>query len=96
MTEVRQAEEAHICKDKISRAIKYGSHAGKEYILWAEVWRTESFRILFVLRSVYDTLSSSLNVHQWGLKEEHSFKLCDKQGTMIHCQVALKIPMASQ
>ncbi|CAC5371102.1 unnamed protein product [Mytilus coruscus] len=53
----------------------------------------EPFRISFMLRSVYDTLPSPSNLHQWGLIEEPSCKLCGERGTMAHilsgCKVAL-------
>ncbi|XP_063419448.1 uncharacterized protein LOC134702450 [Mytilus trossulus] len=62
-------------------------------ITWAELWRMEPFRISFMLRSVYDTLPSPSNLHQWGLIEEPSCKLCGERGTMAHilsgCKVAL-------
>ncbi|CAC5386777.1 unnamed protein product [Mytilus coruscus] len=61
-------------------------------ITWAELWM-EPFRISFMLRSVYDTLPSPSNLHQWGLIEELSCKLCGERGTMAHilsgCKVAL-------
>ncbi|CAC5381746.1 unnamed protein product [Mytilus coruscus] len=62
-------------------------------ITWAELWRMEPFRISFMLRSVYDTLPSPSNLHQWGLIEEPSCKLCGERGIMAHilsgCKVAL-------
>ncbi|CAC5364749.1 unnamed protein product [Mytilus coruscus] len=62
-------------------------------ITWAELWRMEPFRISFMLRSVYDALPSPSNLHQWGLIEEPSCKLCGERGTMAHiisgCKVAL-------
>ena len=62
-------------------------------ITWAELWRMEPFRLSLMLRSVYDTLSCPSNLHQWGLIEELSCKLCGRRGTMTHillgCEVAL-------
>ena len=62
-------------------------------VTWAERWRKDQFRISFLLRSVYDTLRSPVNLHQWGPVEDPNCKLCDKRGQMVHslsgCQVAL-------
>ena len=53
----------------------------------------DQFRISFLLRPVYDTLPSPVNLHQCGLVEDPTCKLCSKRGTMAHilpgCQVAL-------
>ncbi|XP_021349432.1 uncharacterized protein LOC110466448 [Mizuhopecten yessoensis] len=61
---------------------------------WAEIWRMEPFRISFLLRSVYDTLPSPVNLHQWGLTEDPCCKLCGGRGTMAHilsgCKEALR------
>ncbi|XP_063435695.1 uncharacterized protein LOC134716615 [Mytilus trossulus] len=53
----------------------------------------EPFRISFILRAVYGTLPSPSNLHQCGLIEEPSCKLCGERGTMAHilsgCKVSL-------
>ncbi|CAC5405498.1 unnamed protein product [Mytilus coruscus] len=58
---------------------------------WAELWRIEPFRISFMLRSVYDTLPSPSNLHQWGLIEEPSCRLCGERGTMAHILSGCKV-----
>lgn len=53
----------------------------------------EPFRVSFLLRSVYDTLPSPVNLARWGLREDPLCKLCGKKGTLSHilagCPTAL-------
>ena len=62
-------------------------------VTWSDLWRLEPFRISFLLRSVYDTLPSPVNLARWGLREDPLCKLCGKKGTMSHilagCPTAL-------
>ena len=62
-------------------------------VTWTELWRLEPFRVSFLLRSVYDTLPSPVNLARWGLREDPLCKLCGKRGTLAHilagCQTAL-------
>ena len=37
---------------------------------WAKLWRKDQLGILFLLRSVYDTLPSPVQLHQWGLVKD--------------------------
>nr|XP_055036896.1 uncharacterized protein LOC129424307 [Misgurnus anguillicaudatus] len=65
----------------------------KKKITWSELWRLEPFRISFLLRAVYDTLPTPVNLHRWGMREDPLCKLCGGRGTMAHilsgCKTAL-------
>ena len=65
----------------------------KRTITWHEMWRLEPFRISFMLRAVYDTLPTPVNLHRWRMKEDSLCKLCGDKGTMAHilsgCKTAL-------
>lgn len=65
----------------------------KRRVSWAELWRLEPFCISFLLRSVYDTLPSPVNLARWGLREDLLCRLCRKKGTLAHilagCPTAL-------
>ncbi|XP_060066953.1 uncharacterized protein LOC132547205 [Ylistrum balloti] len=63
-------------------------------LTWTDLWRYEPLRIQSLLRSVYDTLPSPANLHQWGLVEEPKCQLCQERGTKSHhilsaCKTAL-------
>ena len=94
--EVRRTEE----DERRARAAELGKQGAwmqwelpRRDMSWAEMLRKDQFRIVFLLRPVYDTLPSPANLQQWGLVEDPSCKLCGKRGTMAHilsgCQVAL-------
>lgn len=65
----------------------------KRTVTWSDLWRMEPFRISFLLRAVYDTLPSPVNLHKWGMRENSLCKLCGSIGTMAHilsgCKIAL-------
>ena len=65
----------------------------KRTITWSELWRLEPFRISFLLRAVYDTLPTPVNLHRWGMREDPLCRLCGGKGTMAHilsgCKTAL-------
>ncbi|RXN33882.1 hypothetical protein ROHU_015321 [Labeo rohita] len=65
----------------------------KRTITWSELWRLEPFRISFLLRAVYDTLPTPVNLHRWGRREDPMCRLCGGKGTMAHilsgCKIAL-------
>ena len=65
----------------------------KRTITWSEMWRLEPFRISFMLRAVYDTLPTPVNLHRWGMREDPLCRLCGGKGTMAHilsgCKTAL-------
>ncbi len=39
----------------------------KRKLTWADLWRLEPFRISFLIRAVYDTLPTPVNLHRWGM-----------------------------
>ena len=51
----------------------------EQELIWAELWRKDQFRISFLLKSVFDTLPSPVNLHQWGLVKDPNCKLCGKR-----------------
>ena len=63
-------------------------------VTWSELWRMEPLRISFLLRSVYDVLSSPSNLLKWGLLETPNCQLCDARETLAHilsgCKLALQ------
>ena len=90
----------HRGRSKESKVIRIGKQwtwikldLPERELTWAELWRKDQFRISFLLRSVYDKLPSSVNLHQWGLVVDPNCKLYGKRETMVHilpgCQVAL-------
>ena len=85
--EVRRTEEDQR-KARSTELIKQGAlmkwDLPERELTWTELWRKDQFRISFLLRSVYDTLPSPVNLHQWGLVEDPNCKLCGKRGTMAH------------
>ena len=53
-------------------------------VTWADLWSTESNRISFLIRAVYDILPSPTNLHMWGKIEEPHCKLCGKPASLRH------------
>lgn len=49
-----------------ARVVDLGSQVGplKGKLTWADLWRLELFRISFLLRAVYDTLPTLVNLHR--------------------------------
>ena len=94
--EIRDLEEER----RKARAVELASQGAwtrwdlpKRNLTWADLWRLEPFRISFLLRSVYDTLPTPVNLHRWGMRDDPTCKLCGKKGTMAHiltgCKTAL-------
>ena len=94
--EIRLTEE----EDRHSRAVGVGGQCAwtrwkttERHLTWADIWHYEPLRLKFLLRSVYDLLPSTANLHRWGLVEDPRCHLCDKPGTMQYalssCQTAL-------
>ncbi|XP_052268321.1 uncharacterized protein LOC127869705 [Dreissena polymorpha] len=90
--EVIAAEE----EDRRAKALAMGAQGA--WTKWTTTerkltWSYEPLRITFLLRSVYDLLPSTSNLHRWGLQENPKCQLCDKTGTMEHilssCATAL-------
>ncbi|XP_038549725.1 uncharacterized protein LOC119883236 [Micropterus salmoides] len=90
--EVRNLEE----EAREARAIELGPQGAwtkwdlpERKISWANLWKLEPFRISFLMRAVYDTLPTPVNLHRWRLRED---PLC-KRGSMAHilsgCKTAL-------
>lgn len=65
----------------------------KRAITWSELWRLEPFRISFLLRAVYDTLPTPVNLHRWGMREDPLCGLCGGKGTMAHILAGCKIAL---
>lgn len=60
---------------------------------WSEIWKWNTSRLSFLLRSTYDVLPSPVNLVRWKVQEDDKCR-CGKRGTMKHtlsnCQLALK------
>ena len=95
-TEVRRTEQ----DERKARSTALGKQGAwmkwdipERELTFTELWRKDQFRILFPLTSVYDTLPSPENLHQWGLVEDPICNLCGKRGTVEHvisgCKIAL-------
>ncbi len=65
----------------------------KMKVTWADLWRLEPFQISFLVRAIYDTLPTPVNLHRWGIRVDPTCKLCGQKGTMAHilsgCKTAL-------
>ena len=62
---------------------------------WAKLWRKDQLGILFLLRSVYDTLSSPVQLHaSVGASQKPEPKLCGKRGTMAHVH-SIRMPCST-
>ena len=94
--ELRNLEEER----RWSGAVELGSQGAwtrwdlpKRKITWANLWRLEPFRISLLLRAVYDTLPTPVNLHRWGRRDDPLCRLCGQKGTMAHiltgCKTAL-------
>jgi hypothetical protein len=61
---------------------------------WNEIWKMESSRLQFKLKSVYDVLPSPTNLATWGLTEDPKCGLCGKPANLEHilssCAESLK------
>lgn len=84
-----QAEVEEECGTKIAGMHQQGAwtsweHVEQRKITWSELWRAETLRIKFLIRSVYDILPSPANLHCWGLADTPACQLCQKRGTLEH------------
>ena len=65
----------------------------RQELTWGDIWKYEPLWFSFLLRSVYDLLSSPANLCRWGLTTDPKCSLCDKPGTLEHvlssCSTAL-------
>lgn len=85
---------------RFSRAVELGSQGAwtkwelpSRKLQWTDVWRLEPFRISFLLRSVYDTLPTPVNLFRYGMREDSMCSLCGGRGSLSHilsgCKIAL-------
>ena len=95
--EVRRYVEAA----RISRAVELGKQGAwtrwelpQRKIAWSDLWQMDQFRVAFLLRSVYDTLPSLANLHQWGLVQDPACKLCGNRGTMAYILSGYTVALA--
>jgi hypothetical protein len=67
--------------------------ARQKKLTWADVWKMESHKLSFLLKSVYDVLPSPTNLYTWGLAEDPNCKLCGRPANLEHvlssCRTAL-------
>ena len=62
-------------------------------ITWSYIWKYPQFQLQFLLRSVYDVLPTTTNLHKWKLTETLDCPLCGARRTLQHilssCAIAL-------
>ncbi|GFN84493.1 polyprotein [Plakobranchus ocellatus] len=62
-------------------------------LTWNDIWHMAPLRISFLIRSVYDLLSSNANLVRWRKKDDPTCPLCQGRQTTEHvlssCKVAL-------
>lgn len=65
-------------------------------ITWPKLCRLEPSHMLFLLRTVYNTLSSPTNLHRWGKSEDPLCRLCGGRGTMVHILAGCKTALSQE
>ena len=62
-------------------------------ISWNGTWKMSPYRLVFLIRSIYDQLPSRDNLRRWGLTEDCKCELCGESETLHHvisnCKYAL-------
>ena len=62
-------------------------------ISWNEIWKMSPYRLAFVIRSIYDQLSSRDNLRRWGLTEDFKCELCGESPRhSIRCSQIANMP----
>ena len=86
-SEVRRAEE----HARQTRSVEMGSQGActawnttDRKLTWGEIWKYEPLRLSFLIRSVYDLLTSPANLCRWGLTDYPKCSLYDRSGTLEH------------
>ena len=54
---------------------------------WNNIWKMEGQQIRFLLKSVYDVLSSPKNLRVWGIVADSTFELCQPPANLKHVVV---------
>ena len=71
---------------------RWEEHTEERRLGWSEVWKWNTSRLSFLLRSTYDVLPSPANLVRWKVQEDDKCR-CGKVGTMKHilsnCHLAL-------
>ena len=71
---------------------RWEEHVEERRIGWSDVWKWNTSRLSFLLRSTYDVLPSPANLVRWKVQEDDKCR-CGKLGTMKHilsnCHLAL-------
>ena len=74
------------------RVTGWDEHVVERKIGWSEIWKWNTSRLSFLLRSTYDVLPSPVNLVRWKVQEDDRCR-CGKQGTLKHilsnCHLAL-------
>ena len=86
-SEAKRGEE-HV---RQSRALEMGSQGAwttwnttDRKLTWRDICKYEPLRLSFIIRSVYDLLTSPANLCRWGLTDDTNCILCDRSGTLEH------------
>jgi hypothetical protein len=94
--EVRKVEE----NTRQARAVEMGAQGAwtrwntiDRKLTWDDIWKYDTLRLSFLIRSVHDLLPSPTNLCRWGLITDPTCQLCDRPGTLEHvlssCPTAL-------
>ena len=71
---------------------RWEEHVVERKVGWSDIWKWNTSRLSFLLRSTYDVLPSPVNLVRWKVQEDNKYR-CGKLGTMKHilsnCNLAL-------
>ena len=63
-------------------------------VTWREIKHTEPKKLRFLIKSVYDVLSTPVKLHAWGLTKSDRCRACGKTASLKHilteCEYALR------
>uniref|UniRef100_A0A0L8GSY7 Reverse transcriptase zinc-binding domain-containing protein n=1 Tax=Octopus bimaculoides TaxID=37653 RepID=A0A0L8GSY7_OCTBM len=63
-------------------------------LTWTDLWWLESFRISFLLQTVYNTLTTPTNLHRKGLSEDQQCRLCGERSTLAHILAEYRVALS--
>ena len=89
-----ERREVHLirCAQQEGPVASWEHHIVDRKISWNEIWKWNTSRLSFLMRSTYDVLPSLVNLVMWEVQKENTYR-CGELGTMKHilsnCQVTL-------
>ena len=83
---VQEKKRREVEAARISRAVELGKQGlwtrwelPQRRIAWSDLWKMDQLRVAFLLRSGYDILPSSANLHQWGLVQDQAANCTERE-----------------